>query len=98
MHTQNCVKDRQEEGCGLARAGLGAPHQIPLGLHDRDGILLDGRGLLVPRFVNVFQEYVSKICLLEGVDLLGWIFSRNFRPDFVEAARIYSVGHHSSYV
>ena len=81
------MEDRQEEGCGLAGARLGATHEVPLGLHDWDGVFLDGRGLLVSRLVDVLQEDVAKISLLEGVNLLRRVLSRNFGANFVKAAR-----------
>ena len=85
--TQDSVEDRQEEGCGLAGARLGASHEIPFGLHDGNGILLDGRWFLVSRLVDVLQEDIAKVSLLEGVYLLRRILSRNFGADFVKAAR-----------
>ena len=81
------MEDRQEEGCGLAGARLGAPHEVPLGLHDGDGVLLDGRRLLVSRLLDVLHEDVAKVCLLEGVDLLRRILTRNFGANFVKSAR-----------
>ena len=81
------MEDRQEEGCGLAGARLSAPHEVPLGLHDWDGVFLDGRGLLVSRLVDVLQEDVAKISLLEGVNLLRRVLSRNFGTDLVKAKK-----------
>ena len=81
------MKDRQEEGRGLAGARLGAPHEVPLGLHDWDGVLLDGRRLLVSRLGDILQEDIAKIGLLEGFDLLWRILARNFGANFVKSAR-----------
>ena len=71
--TQDRVKDRQEESRSLARAGLGAAHQIPLGLHDGDGVLLDRCGLHVPTlgYVLLQERLAVKLsqldCVLESV-------------------------------
>ena len=81
------MEDRQEEGCGLAGARLGASHEIPLGLHNGNSVFLDGRWLLVSRLVNVLQEDLAKISLLEGVNFLRRILSRNFCTDLVKATR-----------
>ena len=38
-------EDGDQEGCGLAGAGLGAGHQVPPVQDHGDGVLLHGRGL-----------------------------------------------------
>merc|ERR1719229_2188670 len=81
-------EDRQEEGRGLAGARLGASHEVPLGLHDWDGVLLDGRRLLVSRLGDILQEDIAKIGLLEGFDLLRRILPRNFGANFVKSIKI----------
>ena len=84
------MEDRQEEGCGLAGARLGAPHEVPLGLHNGNSVFLDGRRLLVSGLIDVLQQDVAKISLLEGVNLLRRVLSRNFGTDLVKAKKLRS--------
>ena len=69
---------RQEEGSSFSGSGLCAGHKITL-LHDEgNGVLLNGSGLGVTRFFNVFIEQGAEVGPSEVVDG-GWhVFAGTF--------------------
>ena len=51
---------RQHEGRGLAGAGLRDAQQITAGQNRRDGLLLNGRRLLIAGFFHGFQDVLAQ--------------------------------------
>ena len=65
---QQRMQDGQEKGGRLARSGLGASHEVPLGEDDWDGGLLNGGRLGVAALLDVLQQESSESGLVEGGD------------------------------
>ena len=51
----------QREGCSLARAGLGAGQQVVACKYQRNGLGLDGRGVLVTLLLHGLEDGGSQI-------------------------------------
>ena len=51
------VDHRQDEGRGLAGAGLGAAEHVPPHEHDGNGLFLDGRGVEVAYFFDGAKDF-----------------------------------------
>jgi hypothetical protein len=60
------LQHRQDEGGGLARARLGAGHQVATGKHERDGLGLDGGGLGVALVRDGAEELGREPKTIEG--------------------------------
>lgn len=77
------VDDREEEGRCLARAGLGARHEISAGHEDGDAVLLDRGGDLILGSLDVAGEERRKPSLVKRLDRLGLVLTGDLDIDFV---------------
>ena len=59
------LQDRQDEGRGLAGAGLGQAHDVVSLEGRRDGLLLDGRGLEITDGLDPGRDIGVKIKMAE---------------------------------
>lgn len=76
-------EDREQETTSLAGTSLGAGHEITAAHDDRNGVLLDGGGHLVPSHLDVGDQVVIKRWVTEGQDRLGNIMSGSLDGDVI---------------
>lgn len=69
----------QQKRSSLARASLGACHQIAFRQNDRNRCLLDGRRTIVSGFVNVVHEKRREVGFVERIDGRRTVFAADLK-------------------
>uniref|UniRef100_A0A2M4D1U2 Putative carbohydrate binding protein n=1 Tax=Anopheles darlingi TaxID=43151 RepID=A0A2M4D1U2_ANODA len=82
------VQDRYQEGSRLARARLGAGHQIAPGQNDRNGVLLHRRRFIVARQLDVVINDLCQLDIVEGINVSRHVVTRRLHGNIFVLAEI----------
>uniref|UniRef100_A0A2M3ZM96 Putative secreted peptide n=1 Tax=Anopheles braziliensis TaxID=58242 RepID=A0A2M3ZM96_9DIPT len=82
------VQDRHQEGSRLARARLGAGHQIAPGQNDRNGVLLHRRRFIVARQLDVVLNNLCQLDIVEGINVPRHVVTRRLHGNIFVLAEI----------
>uniref|UniRef100_A0A2M4ATH4 Secreted protein n=1 Tax=Anopheles triannulatus TaxID=58253 RepID=A0A2M4ATH4_9DIPT len=82
------VQNRHQEGSRLARARLGAGHQIAPGQDDRNGVLLHRRRFIVARQLDVVVNDLCQLDIVEGINVPRHVITRRLHGNIFVLAEI----------